>query len=145
MFILSLSPSPPSPPPLQCGAGLQTAGGQAAASNEEAVPARGVWFPPAALPPGGLHLHAQTQVQSRLQEAPALETLVPLSHRERDGEEEELKGGGGSVHGVDAPPTVPVPPSPPGDDTCPDQQQQRQRRSPENPRLGDYTCPDQQW
>lgn len=60
----------------QCGIGLQAAGGQTAASNEEALPHRGHVLPPPALPPGGLHLHAETQVQSRLQEARSLETLV---------------------------------------------------------------------
>lgn len=63
---------------LQCGAGLQTAGGQAAASHEEAVPHRGAAVPASALPPGGLHLDPQTQVQNRVQEARTLETLVPM-------------------------------------------------------------------
>lgn len=63
---------------LQCGAGLQAAGGQAAAADEETVPYRGRPLSPAALPPGGFHLHPKTQVQSWLQEARALETLVPV-------------------------------------------------------------------
>lgn len=63
---------------VQCGAGLQAAGGQAAAADEEAVPRGGRPLLLSALPPGGLHLHPQTQVQSRLQEARALETLVPV-------------------------------------------------------------------
>lgn len=63
---------------LQCGAGLQAAGGQAAAADEEAVPYGGRPLRPAALPPGGLHLHPKTQVQSWLQEARSLETLVPV-------------------------------------------------------------------
>lgn len=58
--------------------GLQTAGGQAAAADEEAMPYRGQSLPPAALPTGGLHLHPQTQVQRGLQEARTLETVVPV-------------------------------------------------------------------
>lgn len=64
----------------QCGAGLQAAGGQAAATDEEALSHRGNPLPGPALLPGGLLLHAQTQVQSRLQEACSLETLVPLKN-----------------------------------------------------------------
>lgn len=62
----------------QCGVGLQAAGGQAAAVDEEAMPYRGEPLPPAALSPGALHLHSKTQVQSRVQKACALETLVPV-------------------------------------------------------------------
>lgn len=61
---------------LQCGAGLQAAGGQAAAAHEETLPHGRNPLPPFDLPRGGLHLHPQTQVQIRLQEACSLETLV---------------------------------------------------------------------
>lgn len=63
---------------LQCWTGLQAAGGQVAAADEEAVPYWGGPLRSAALPPGGLHLHPQTQVKSWLQEARSLETLVPV-------------------------------------------------------------------
>lgn len=63
---------------LQCGTGLQAAGGQAAAADEEALPRRQPPPAAAALPPGGLHFHPQAQVQSRVQEACSLETLVPV-------------------------------------------------------------------
>lgn len=66
---------------MQRRVGLQAAGGQAAAADEEAVPYRGQSLPPAALPTGGLHLHPQTQVQRGLQEARALETLVPVERK----------------------------------------------------------------
>lgn len=39
----------------------------------------GLVLPLAALPSGGLHLHAQAQGQSRGQETHALETVVPLN------------------------------------------------------------------
>lgn len=66
----------------QCGAGLQAAGGQAAAVDEAPVSHRGVPPPGSALHPGhGLLLHPQAQVQTRVQEARALETLVPLTVR----------------------------------------------------------------
>lgn len=67
---------------MQCRVGLQAAGGQATATDEEAVPHRGQPLPPAALPAGGLHLHPQTQVQRGLEEACALETLVPVERRD---------------------------------------------------------------
>lgn len=73
---------------VQCGAGLQAAGGQAAAADEEAVPRGGRPLLLSALPPGGLHLHPQTQVQSRLQEARALETLVPVKNGTRPATEQ---------------------------------------------------------
>lgn len=63
---------------MQRRVGLQAAGGQAAATDEEAVPYRGQPLAPAALPTGGLHLHPQTQVQRGLQEARTLETVVPV-------------------------------------------------------------------
>lgn len=68
---------------LQCGAGLQAAGGQAAAADDEALPYAGRPLRLPALPPGGLHLHPETQVQSRLQEARSLETLVPVRTQTR--------------------------------------------------------------
>lgn len=68
---------------LQCGAGLQAAGGQAAAADDEALPYAGRPLRLPALPPGGLHLHPKTQVQSWLQEARSLETLVPVKTRNR--------------------------------------------------------------
>lgn len=68
----------------QCGAGLQAAGGQAAAVDEEAMPYRGEPLPPAALSPGALHLHSKTQVQSRVQKACSLETLVPVKRHNRN-------------------------------------------------------------
>lgn len=64
--------------PLQCGARLQAAGGQAAATNEEALPYRRHPLRPPVLSPGGLHLHPKTQVQTWLQEACSLETLVSV-------------------------------------------------------------------
>lgn len=67
---------------MQRRVGFQAAGGQAAATDEEALPYRGQSLPPAALPTGGLHLHPQTQVQRGLQEARALETLVPVERRD---------------------------------------------------------------
>lgn len=67
---------------MQRRVGLQAAGGQAAATDEEALPYRGQSLSPAALPTGGLHLHPQTQVQRGLQEACALETLVPVERRD---------------------------------------------------------------
>lgn len=67
---------------LQCGARLQAAGGQAAAANEEALPYGGRPLRPLVFPPGGLHLHPETQVQTWLQEARSLETLVSVKkHR----------------------------------------------------------------
>lgn len=67
---------------MQRRVGLQAAGGQAAATDEEAVPHRGQPLAPAALPTGGLHLHPQTQVQRGLQEACPLETVVPVERRD---------------------------------------------------------------
>lgn len=67
---------------MQRRVGLQAAGGQAAATDEEAVPYRGQPLAPAALPTGGLHLHPQTQVQRGLQEARTLETVVPVERRD---------------------------------------------------------------
>lgn len=67
---------------MQRRVGLQAAGGQAAATDEEAVPYRGQPLAPAALPTGGLHLHPQTQVQRGLQEACTLETVVPVERRD---------------------------------------------------------------
>lgn len=67
---------------MQRRVGLQAAGGQAAATDEEALPYRGQSPPPAALPTGGLHLHPQTQVQRGLQEACTLETVVPVERRD---------------------------------------------------------------
>lgn len=64
---------------LQCRAGLQAAGGQATAPDEETLPHGQPTMPRSALPQRGLHIHAEAQDQDRVQKARSLETLVPLN------------------------------------------------------------------
>lgn len=63
----------------QRGAGLQAAGGQAAAPDEETVPHGRPAVSCSALLQRGVHHHPQTQVKDRVQKARSLETLVPLN------------------------------------------------------------------
>lgn len=64
---------------LQCGAGLQAAGGQATALDDETLPPGQPTMPCSALLQRSVHIHTEAQVQDRVQKACSLETLVPLN------------------------------------------------------------------